>query len=198
MGVSPPPLTSHPSLQLTPLPDNTLNGIPSNRTSHDQRLSRDNVLLLHGTNVGDTVDILLGRMLCNAHLTSGDTLVQTTVIPVDRRDIQVRDHVSVHCHILADLVALVVGDLLAVQLPGDLRGWVAASDTLQEDRWPRVDGLFGEALSDDGWVNWRGSNNNKSVIRLIVTPLFSPFTPPYIVLPTSVQHWPLRSPGRCG
>ena len=92
-------------------------------------------------------------MLGGADFGRGDALVQTAVVGDDGADVEVRDDVTVHGHVLSHLQPVAVGQLLAVQLPGDFGCRVARRHALQEHRRTGLESFFGECLSQLRWLN---------------------------------------------
>lgn len=92
-------------------------------------------------------------MLGDADLAAGNALVETSVVGVDRCDVQIGNHVTVDRNVLSDLVAFAVGDLFAIEFPGNFGCRIAAGNALQKDRWTRVECLFGKCLSNDGRID---------------------------------------------
>lgn len=72
---------------------------------------------------------------------------------MDAGDVEVGHDVTVDRDVLAHLEALSVGQLLAVELPGDLGRWVTAGSALEEDAWSRLKGVFVKGRPDLRWFN---------------------------------------------
>lgn len=123
------------------------------------------------------MNVELSGMMNDSDLRSGNALVQTSVLRLSRRDVQIGDDVAVDSDVLADLEALGVGDFLAVELPRNLGRWIAASNALDEDGVARVQDFLGESLTDDWWVDCAGRKKKLNSPHRVINYI------PYSVLP---------------
>lgn len=87
------------------------------------------------------------------YLARSDAGVETAVVGMHRRNVQVRLDVAVGGDELSDLKPLAAAQLLAVQEPRDVGSGVARCDALETERWAGTKGLLAEAVTDLGWFN---------------------------------------------
>lgn len=96
-----------------------------------------------------------------ADFAARETFVESSVVGMNCCDIQMRNNISIDCHILSNLIAFAVRDFLSVQFPWYFRCWITAGDATQKHRWTWMQGLFGECLTNDRWVDCKSHGKNK-------------------------------------
>lgn len=86
------------------------------------------------------------------YLTRRNARIQSTIIGMHRRNVQMRFDVAIG-GASSDLEAFSAGQLLSVQEPGDLRSWVSGSHALEPEEGARAKGLLAEAVADLGGLD---------------------------------------------
>lgn len=81
-------------------------------------------------------------------LRCSDALVQSTVIGVDARDVQMRHDVTVDRDVLAHLQSLGVRQAFSIEFPGDFGSGISAGDTVQKHARSGLKSLLGEGLTN--------------------------------------------------
>lgn len=75
--------------KITSFPDNRLNGITSDGACNHKCLSSYDGLLLHWSNIGQSIDVEFGGVFGGTDFAAGKAFVLATVVGVDRGDIQI-------------------------------------------------------------------------------------------------------------
>lgn len=87
------------------------------------------------------------------YLAGRDTRVETSVIGVYRRDVQMGFHIAVGRHELSNLQTFPAVEFFSVKLPRDVGSGVAGRDALESQGGAGSEGLFAEAVADLWWFN---------------------------------------------
>lgn len=85
---------------ITSFPHYAIDGISSDGTSHDEHFSSDDGFLFHGFDEGCSVHVQLVGMFDGSDFRPCHAFVQTSVVRVNGRYVQMRHDVSVHRHVL--------------------------------------------------------------------------------------------------
>lgn len=87
------------------------------------------------------------------YLARRNTHVQSTIIGMHGRDVQVRFNVAISSNKLSDLKPFAACQFLAVQKPRNVGSGVAGCDTFQTEGWAGAESLFAEAVTDQWWFD---------------------------------------------
>lgn len=85
---------------ITSFPHYAIDGISSDGTSHDEHFSSDDGFLFHGFDERCSVHVQLVGMFDGSDFRPCHAFVQTSVVRVNGRYVQMRHDVSVHRHVL--------------------------------------------------------------------------------------------------
>lgn len=103
-----------------------------------------------------------------SYLWGRNALVQSSVVGVDARDIEIRDDIAVDIDVLSNLKTFGVWESFSVEFPGNLGGGISASDAVQENIGSRLKCLFRESLFDLRWLDCRYQLMSVSLVWAIV------------------------------
>lgn len=93
--------------------------------------------------------------------------VLAAILRLDGRNVDVTDHIAEHRHVLADHHAIVVRQRERVQMPGDLRRWIAGGAALERHGRTGLHRLLDELVDELRCDLWEGESERANIEKVM-------------------------------